>query len=104
MAIEAELNNGCIKEEEANNKMCELQKEVDFFGSMEEYSRLIFKINKFSTFGLISVVIMFLVINRLKIFTIDTDYIMTTIICGIISQLLLIFTSLYAGMIIKKTQ
>jgi flagellar biosynthesis protein FlhA len=102
MAIEIglDLDTGRnMTKEEADNKKLELQKEIDFFGPFNGSSKLFSTIIKIQTIGLLCVVILLITINGLKLFAIEDKYITTIISCGIISQLILLLTSLYTGVL-----
>jgi flagellar biosynthesis protein FlhA len=100
MAIEAELDSEIITAEEAKIRKDELQKEVDLFGSFDVCSKIFSKIGKIITISLICIIMLFLIINGLKIFEIDNKYIIAIIIYGIVSELLLILVPLFTFRII----
>jgi len=102
MAIAAELNSGSISEDEFKNKNNELQKEIELFNSISDYSRYFSKISKVTTISLIGIIAIFLLINGLKIFYINDNYIFSIIKYGLITQILLILPSVYVSMIIIK--
>jgi flagellar biosynthesis protein FlhA len=104
--IEVELNIGEITEEEANNKKHELQKEKDFAGLIGVCSNFFSTVNIMITIGIISIVILFLIIDKTGIFTINNKYMMAILVYGIISQiiltLILIFSYIFRIKIVKK--
>ncbi|GHV17188.1 hypothetical protein FACS189493_4360 [Spirochaetia bacterium] len=99
MEIEAELNNGNISKEDAENKKYELGKELDLYGNVDGYSGLFLRISKIITIILVCIAIIFLTINGLKIFIIDNKYIMAIIIYGIVLEFIFSIIQLYASII-----
>ncbi|GHU81371.1 hypothetical protein FACS189468_3830 [Spirochaetia bacterium] len=102
MEIEVELNNGNITKEDAKNKQCVLQKKADLAASFNACSGFFSKISKTITISLICIIIIFLTIDGLKIFIIDSKYIMAIIIYGIVTELMFFVIQFYTVIIINR--
>jgi flagellar biosynthesis component FlhA len=100
MHIESDLEKAMISEDEANAKKMELQCECDYFGAMDGTMKFINTLGKI-LFSMILVAVIFcLILRKLNILSIETNFI---ILCGIISHWIIIILTMFASQKINDT-
>ncbi len=107
MAIEAEFNSGAITEEELVHRRRELQREVDFYGSMDGASKFVSGNVKagilITIINMIGGLIIGTVIRQESLSSAVTNYIQLTIGDGLVSQLPSLLISTAAGIIVTRS-
>jgi len=102
MTIEADFSSGNLTKEEAMERKHILQKEVDFLGSMNDCGKYFSKICRIINIGIIFMIVIIFANIVFKLIEIDSKYISAIIIYGIISQLTMIFMTIYSSAIVTK--
>lgn len=106
LSIDADLNSGLISEEEAKKRRRDLEREMDFYGTMDGASKFV---KGDATAGIIITVINIvggLIIGvamlKMNIMTATQTYTILTIGDGLISQLPALIISLSTGLIVSR--
>lgn len=103
MGIDAELNAGTITQEDAENQRKNLQETMNFFGYLDGCCNIFAIIDRVITCCAFGVVIMLSALNQFDIVSIDPKYVMILMVAGILSQVVLFFTAMWAcNFAIKK--
>jgi flagellar biosynthesis protein FlhA len=101
MAIEEKLNKGEIDENDAKELKSNLQRECDFLGSMDGISKIFRATSVIIFVSIILYVIINIILNS-GIQNIDNFVFKNIVICGIVSQCIIIISSSIYGRIIIK--
>lgn len=107
MAVDADLNSGLIDEKTARKRRSDIQREADFFGSMDGASKFVKGDAIVSiivtAINLIGGIIMGLVVENMDFATVWSVYATSTIGDGLVSQLPALLISTATGMIVTRT-
>jgi flagellar biosynthesis protein FlhA len=106
MAVETEYSSGSITEEEAQNRKAQIQRESDFYGSMDGASKFIsgnVKIGIFITFvNVLGGIIIGAAIHSEPIGNAVTTYVSLTIGDGLLSQFPALLISVAMGIVVTR--
>ena len=107
MAIDADLNSGLIDEEEARRRRSKIQREADFFGSMDGASKFVKGDAIISIIitmiNLIGGIIIGMINGEGDIMTIINTYSVSTVGDGLMSQIPALLISVATGMIVTRS-
>ncbi len=107
MAIDADLNSGMIDDQEAKKRREDIQREADFFGSMDGAAKFIKGDATFSivaaVVNLIGGAVIGLVFDGLDFMTVLTTYTIATVGDGLCSQIPSLLISTSMGMIVTRS-
>ena len=101
LKIETELNIGNITKENEINYKQKLQKNINFFNSIEKQEKTMILFNKILSFVLMSISIILLIVNIINVLTIYNKYILGMLIIGIIIQFIILIITIFKSIIIK---
>ncbi len=107
MAIDADLNSGLIDEEEARRRRSKIQREADFFGSMDGASKFVKGDAIISIIitmiNLIGGIVIGMINGEGDIMTIINTYSVSTVGDGLMSQIPALLISVATGMIVTRS-
>jgi flagellar biosynthesis protein FlhA len=107
MAIDADLNQGIINDEEAKVRRDKIQREADYFGAMDGASKFVKGDATFSiiaaVINLVGGIIMGLVFGGMDFQTVMSTYSIATVGDGLCSQIPSILISTSMGMIVTRS-
>lgn len=107
MSIDADLNSGMIDEQEAKKRREDIQREADFFGSMDGAAKFIKGDATFSivaaVVNLIGGAVVGMVFDGLDIMTVLSTYTIATVGDGLCSQIPSLLISTSMGMIVTRS-
>jgi flagellar biosynthesis protein FlhA len=106
MAVETEFNSGQITEEEANNRKVQIQRDADFYGSMDGSSKFIsgsVKIGVLITFvNVLGGIIIGMAVHGESVGNALSTYISLTIGDGLLSQFPALLISVAMGIVVTR--